>query len=301
MSTYKRILVAAQPEKENQTALKRAIFLAKKINAELVLASCIYDTSYDVASVLTSKERDDMKQAFLKAELNRLNNLAALYTDIKNITCEVIWNSKLYKGIIKIAEQQNCDLIVKGTKKHSKIMQKLFTPNDWHLLRNSPVNVLMVKEHEWAINGNIVTAISLEDHDETHTCLSEQVSKESKELASLLNADMHLINTFTGPPVHISIEMPQFSAQKYNDNVMEQRKLKMKDLAEKVQVPSSHQHIVMGLAEDAVPQLCKQLDAELLVLGSVGRTGLSAALLGNTAEHIIDKIDCDTLVIKPQA
>ena len=43
----------------------------------------------------------------------------------------------------------------------------------------------------------------------------------------------------------------------------------------------------------------KELEAELVVLGTLGRTGLSAALLGNTAEHVISKLSCNLLAIKP--
>ncbi|WP_240772915.1 BtpA/SgcQ family protein, partial [Salmonella enterica] len=39
--------------------------------------------------------------------------------------------------------------------------------------------------------------------------------------------------------------------------------------------------------------------AGIVVLGTVGRTGLSAAFLGNTAEQVIDHLRCDLLVIKP--
>ena len=46
-------------------------------------------------------------------------------------------------------------------------------------------------------------------------------------------------------------------------------------------------------------KVADELDAQLVVLGSVGRTGLTAALIGNTAEHIIDRLDCDVLTLKP--
>ena len=48
-----------------------------------------------------------------------------------------------------------------------------------------------------------------------------------------------------------------------------------------------------------IPDLAKRLDAELVVLGTKGRTGFSAALLGNTAEHVLERLNCDVLAIKP--
>ncbi|HIH0801820.1 TPA: universal stress protein, partial [Vibrio cholerae] len=37
----------------------------------------------------------------------------------------------------------------------------------------------------------------------------------------------------------------------------------------------------------------------MVILGTTGRTGLSAVFIGNTAEHVIDKINCDVLALKP--
>ena len=54
-----------------------------------------------------------------------------------------------------------------------------------------------------------------------------------------------------------------------------------------------------GLAEDVINDVATEIDAELVVLGTIGRTGLSAAIIGNTAEHVIDRLNCDVLAIKP--
>ncbi|GAM70069.1 universal stress protein E [Vibrio sp. JCM 19236] len=48
-----------------------------------------------------------------------------------------------------------------------------------------------------------------------------------------------------------------------------------------------------------IPKAVEDLNAGLVVLGTSGRTGLSAVFLGNTAENIIDKINCDVLALKP--
>lgn len=47
------------------------------------------------------------------------------------------------------------------------------------------------------------------------------------------------------------------------------------------------------------PEAAKQLNAAMVILGTTGRTGLSAVFIGNTAEHVIDKINCDVLALKP--
>jgi nucleotide-binding universal stress UspA family protein len=48
-----------------------------------------------------------------------------------------------------------------------------------------------------------------------------------------------------------------------------------------------------------VPRLARELDVELIVMGTVGRVGIPGFFMGNTAEEILDQIDCSVLAIKP--
>jgi len=64
-------------------------------------------------------------------------------------------------------------------------------------------------------------------------------------------------------------------------------------------ISKPHTHVEEGLPEDVIEKLADDLDAELVILGTIGRTGISAALIGNTAEHVIDRLNCDVLALKP--
>jgi nucleotide-binding universal stress UspA family protein len=41
-------------------------------------------------------------------------------------------------------------------------------------------------------------------------------------------------------------------------------------------------------------------DIDLLVMGTVCRTGISGFLIGNTAEEVLNQIDCSVLTVKPE-
>ena len=58
-------------------------------------------------------------------------------------------------------------------------------------------------------------------------------------------------------------------------------------------------HVERGLPEDVIPAVAEDIKAGIVVLGTVGRTGLSAAFIGNTAERVIGHLRCDLLAIKP--
>ena len=72
----------------------------------------------------------------------------------------------------------------------------------------------------------------------------------------------------------------------------------MLEYAERFNLDHSVLHLEEGLAEEVIPQCADLINASLVILGTVGRTGLSAALLGNTAEQVIDKLKCDVLVLR---
>ena len=58
-------------------------------------------------------------------------------------------------------------------------------------------------------------------------------------------------------------------------------------------------HLVKGLARKEIATLAKRIEADLVVMGTVARTGVPGFIMGNTAETILNKIDCSVLAIKP--
>jgi nucleotide-binding universal stress UspA family protein len=58
-------------------------------------------------------------------------------------------------------------------------------------------------------------------------------------------------------------------------------------------------HLVKGQARKEIPALAKQISCDLVVMGTVARTGIPGFIMGNTAETILNQIDCSVLAIKP--
>ena len=99
--------------------------------------------------------------------------------------------------------------------------------------------------------------------------------------------------------MNVTIELPEFDAATYTDAVRGQHLISMKALRQKHSIDEDNTFCVEGMPEDVIPNVANELDAELVILGTTGRVGLSAIFIGNTAEHTIDKLNCDLLAIKP--
>ena len=126
-----------------------------------------------------------------------------------------------------------------------------------------------------------------------HTELSKNIASKVKKLAELYGAKISLITvlehaTALGYPGISDVESP----------VSEQLQLAMAELGDKLQVPRKRQYIVFGSVKDQVLSHADSLHADLLVVGSHGRHGLSR-LLGSSANAIVNGAQCDVLLLRP--
>ena len=58
-------------------------------------------------------------------------------------------------------------------------------------------------------------------------------------------------------------------------------------------------HMPKGSARKVIPELVKELQVDCIVMGTVARTGVPGLFMGNTAETILDQLECSVLAIKP--
>ena len=58
-------------------------------------------------------------------------------------------------------------------------------------------------------------------------------------------------------------------------------------------------HLIKGKARNVIPQVARNTRAELIVMGTVARTGIPGFIIGNTAEAILEQVDCSILAVKP--
>lgn len=300
MNELNRLLVVIDPTEDNQKALDRALELSQKAPSQITLFLSIYDFSYEMTTMLSGDERNAMKQAVIADRSAWLEDMIRHHADKKqDLDFKVVWHNRPYESIIKEVLENDYDLVIKATHQHDSLKSVIFTPTDWHLLRKCPCPILLVKEHEWPEHGQVLAAVSTGTDDEEHKLLNSEIVNTASFMADLLRSTVHLVNAYPPTPVNIAVEIPEFDPNEYNASMCAHHEKSMAELANVGGIGQHNCHVLEGLPEDVIPRLAKDLDAELIVIGTVGRQGLSAALIGNTAEHVIDSVDCDLLAVKP--
>ncbi|WP_117235457.1 universal stress protein UspE [Vibrio maerlii] len=302
MSIYNNILVVADLNQDEQPALARAAQFGSKSKSPCTITFfvAIYDFSYDMTSMLSVTERDAMRKGVIHQRELWMKKVAEPY-QLDNVTIEVkvVWHNRPYEAIIAEVFAGSHDIVVKGTRKHDVLESVIFTPTDWHLLRKCPCPVLLLKNSDWPKDPSIMASVHVGSENPTHLELNDKMIEQLKNLCGRLDAKPYLVNAYPVTPANITIELPEFDPATYTDAVRGHHLTAMKSLRQKHGFSEDQTIVEQGLPEDIIPESVDKLNAAMVILGTTGRTGLSAVFIGNTAEHVIDKIDCDVLALKP--
>ena len=88
--------------------------------------------------------------------------------------------------------------------------------------------------------------------------------------------------------------------QQHLDELIRSIKIKSHAVRDALDYLKPLTHLLKGSARREIPALAKRLAIDCVVMGTVARTGIRGFFMGNTAETILEQIDCSVLAIKPQ-
>lgn len=274
MQAIRSILVVIEPEHSESLALKRAKLIAGVTGAHLHLLVC--DKKHEHSALL----------ALLKASLQE---------DGYSVSTEQAWNASLHETIIDVQQAEGCGLVIKQHFPDSPLKKALLTPADWKLLRYCPTAVLLVKTGTPWTGGVILAAIDVGNTDGEHRSLHNSIIDHGFDIAHLAKAQLHVISAHPSPM--LSAADPTFQLR---ETIEARYREQCRAFQAEFDVDDKHLHIEEGPADVLIPHLAHKLQAAVTIIGTVGRTGISGALIGNTAEVVLDTLESDVLVLKPE-
>lgn len=275
MQAVRSILVVLDPEHAHSRALTRAKLIAGVTGARLHLLMC--DKKHDhtaLLSLLSSQLHDD---------------------GYDNVTHEEAWRDNLHDTIIYVQQAEGCELVIKEHRPDNPLKKALLTPSDWKLLRQCPCAVLMVKSERPWTGGNILAAVDVGNQDDDHRRLHASIIDHGFEIAKLAKGELHVISAHPSPMLSASDPTYQLSEtieQRYRDAC--------KAFQAEYGISDDCLHVAEGPADVLIPHTEKKLEAVVTVIGTVCRTGISGALIGNTSEVVLDALEGDVLVLKSE-
>lgn len=280
----KTILVATDFSTRADRALRRATLLAKRHGARMVLLHVV---------------DSDRPDAFVSHEYGfaekLLRDLAGTMQRIDGIRCE----QRLVLGtpdeaIVRAAEEVDADLIVLGSHRRRSVSDMFAGTTVERVVRTGSRPVLVAIATPAREYLNVLLASDLSEG-------AAQAAAAAGRLGLLDDAKTSVIHAFTAPAQNMMLQSSATS-QALRDYIEGRRAKAAQALARflkrrKIAV----QNRVVELVETSPARLigvcARKLEADLVVVGTTGRTGLRRLLIGSVAEEVLGGSSTDVLAV----
>lgn len=277
----------------HQPALERAAWLAAQGGARLELFACEYDPDLDAGRRSPLRARPELKEQKLVERRRQLEALAAPLRD-RGLTVgvDVVWDHPFDRAIVKKAAAHDYWLVAKDTHHHNLLQRTLLTNVDWHLVRDCPVPLLLVKDRPLAPEPNVMAAVDpLNEHDKP-AALDDRIYAFAADLARVLRGRLHVVHAFAAPlGADLAPEVRELIAQEH--------RAAMAKFLDSHAALGGKPHLYEGLAHESLLKAATEHAADFVVMGAVARRGLKRLFIGSTAERVLDRLPCDLVIIKP--
>lgn len=309
MKRFKSILTVLTEDSLHEVALERALHLAKVNGAALTLVDVIDAAPGELARLLSAIQGHrgaEIEEDVIAYHRDRLAKMAERARAEGVEATEAVLQGSVFVEVIRMVLREGHDIVIKGATAapHGKGVLKGV---DMHLLRKCPCPVWMLKGPG---DGNFDTVLATVDPDpegETvHNKLDHLVMDLATSLAERDKAVCHVAHAWRLQEEH-ALRHGRYTS-KYQGEVdqmveRERREAKVRFdalMADYPQVERDNQHMIKGLPGDAIAEFAEALGPDLIVMGTVGRTGISGFIMGNTAETILHRVDCAVIAVKPE-
>lgn len=299
----RKILVAvANPSARSNKAVSRAAGLAHKTGASVELFNSIptpqIALGYAAAAVAEGvRAVAAQNRADLELIANRLRREELL------VETAVQTGYPVHEAILRQARLSQADLVLIEAHRHSRLARLLLSQTDFELIRRSPVPLLIVKGSKAWRSPRILAALDpLHAHDKPQS-LDAQIVEAAAAVATVVGGTLHLTHVcrplvalFPGVVMEATILTVTPEQEKaYEAGVRRQ----FYEAIGSYSVSPKRRHFLRGDPATELPSLARSLKVGMVVMGAVSRTGLKRMFIGHTAEHVLDALSCDVLIVKP--
>lgn len=125
---------------------------------------------------------------------------------------------------------------------------------------------------------------------------ADPVAERAHSISQANAAQLHVVHIIEPLSFAYGGDIPMdFSG--IQDEIQKQAETQLNNFAERFGIAANHRHLILGRPENEIHALAEELNADLIVLGSHGRSGL-ALLLGSTANGVLHGASCDVLAVR---
>ena len=295
MRRFKNILFSPLGKHENSLAVRNISKLVTDTPAHLTLFGVV-PTPSGVRRLLPWADIEEELQQRQRAELERQLSKWGRRVGSSSIdTIVEVGNPAL--SIIERVLVEGHDLVVVTTDEDREDRATIR-----RLLRKCPCPVWVIRPTR-ARTQRVLAALNPDPEEED---LNRLIIELAASMVELNGGELHVVHAWElfGESTLRSSAFVHASSAQIEELLRAEHDARQRALEEllshsKVAEAPWRIHLEKGPAADVVPRLAALLRINVLVMGTIARTGVRGLVMGNTAETILDEVHCSVIAVKP--
>ncbi|WP_414932462.1 universal stress protein [Vibrio europaeus] len=304
MKQFSNVLFATQGLPGHNEALGQAIKIAANNGVSVSSLIACPDFPSELRQYQTSYESSLLDS--LEQNIQSFRQEHAIDQDQVPFSLNIESSEQPAVCIIKHAIKHQHDLVIKEAEPLNKGAGG-FKAIDMTLLRKCPCPVWLHRPTSKPRNKRRV-AVAIDPtttNDEQHA-LSLRLLELSRSIADTCDSRLHILScwehyleNYLEGHVWIQVDDAQL-AQEISQAQMNHEQALQKLIDESGIGGELVVHHFHGKPDDKIPACVDDKEIDILVMGTLARTGISGFVIGNTAENILQSINCSLVALKPQ-
>jgi len=276
-------------------ALVRAAALARKSDDRLLLALFEFDRALAHAAT-----RSLDLEAYLRGRREKLESLAEqLRRDGLAVETHLFWDHPIMARTLLAVLAEHPTMVIKDVRREGALKRVLFTPADLDLLRQCSAPLMLVRSGTHGLPRRILAAVDpLDEQGRPHE-LTARVLKAANRLAMQCDAALDVAHAFEYMPPFADAEFGWLPDLGQIEQFRGLHRDALQDLGKKFGIPPERLHLLDGIPGWAIAEFAAANRVDVVVMGSVQRSFLQRLSIGSVAEDLLQRLDCDVLVLKP--
>ena len=247
----------------------------------------------------------DVETALLHDREQRLGHLVVEARGTTE-TEVIVMIGEPFLEVIRHVLEYGHDLVVLGEPEADDASEPPLSSGTMKVLRKCPTPVLVMRPTPIA-GARILALVDPDPSDPVRDGLNDVVLELASAMARRQHGELHVGHAWTleeEATLRTSpfVELPSRLVDVMVNDTRTVHGDQLTALAQRHDLDDvgASLHLVSGRPGVVLPRLAERLEIGLIVMGTVGRTGLQGLIMGNTAETILRSVHCSVLAVKPQ-
>jgi nucleotide-binding universal stress UspA family protein len=284
MNIYKKILVAIDGSKTSMNALREFINFSRADSRDITIVSVIPPYDGDLNALWVDNIDSAIKKQCDKSLSDALKIAKEAGVSVRAV-CE---EGEIHEKIVDLADAENYDLIVMGKEGMSLIGKAFVGSVTARVIGYSRQDVLVVPNGAKVAWNNLLIATD-------GSVYSEAAAMNAMKIAGQYHSKVKALSV-----VDVTVEFMIRAQEAY------------KSLVEKAEhITNSIKTMGLAMGVDVEPivrdgevyktiiDVAKEYQADMIVMGNLGKTGIKRLLMGSTAERVLGHASFPVLIVKP--